>query len=203
MFRYLFSTLVAVYLITSSPLVRALPIMDPPAVERGGTTTAMADFGVSGAGFFDLLLNVPNTFKLLRIFDDDSDGGLATYNRWLDARYYGFFGGIIFDPSNTFPSSTFADGGFPYGLLGIRVTGGSPSGFDKIKLEFEALSMAPLGENPIGYWYDVDGNDSLDWLPATFNIRVVESAEAPEPYSLVLILSGLLTLFAVRRRRRV
>ncbi len=62
--------------------VQAVSISNPPAVHPGGATVAMGDFGISGFGYFDLWLSIPDKIRLLSIFDDPDYGSTtALYQR--------------------------------------------------------------------------------------------------------------------------
>ena len=209
MLRSLFCAFVGMFLIAGSLPVQALPISDPPPVEPGGTTTATADFGITGPGSFDLLLNVPAAFRLLSIYDDPSDGGMASYQRYAGAYFEAtssFNGADFTTLIGTFYAGSSGPWGFSYdpfnasnGYFGIRATdySGGTQGFAKIKLAFEALPTTAFGLYSVPYTYSLQ---SGSWQDGSFNIQVASAV--PEPAFGALMLAGLGALFTLRRRRR-
>jgi hypothetical protein len=190
MFRPVLPALLGTVMLLGSLSPQAGPILDSPAVEPGDTTTVMADFGIAGLSFFDLLLNVPGEFLLLSIYDDPSDGGVAQYQRYyVDPTF-----GLVLDPTAFLNGADFNANG----VLGVRVTDLSlgTQGFAKIKLDFGVFPTTGVGSYSIPYQYLLNGASQQG---DSFVIRV---GEAPAPGALVLILVGLGTLAVVRRRAR-
>ena len=211
-----------VLLWAAGPSAWAVPISDPPAVAPGATTTAMADFGISGSGYFDLWLDIPSGFELLRVYDDDSDGG--TYTGFTNAlftkgNYYG--GWALYQPyDGASLASTYAMNEWVFndnGELGLRVTdqSGGTWGFSKIKLDIKALPSATPGDHVVPYSYQASCPTSLGSCTSTVSGQTVTAvsgkgslnitvtgAQIPAAGIDLLLLSGLGGLFAAMRRRR-
>ena len=205
--KTIFGVLGAVLL--AGPVV-ASPIANPPAVAPGGTTVALAGFGVAGAGgYFDLWLTVPSEFLLVRISDDPGDNDTAGGYSGPYGLYQKYTGGIgsSLDLSFAYDGVLFNASGD----LGLRVTG-SHDGYSKVKLELQALSSIPVGDYTISYNYRTsndscqdDSSPSAGTCPSgTLNVTVTGGGTPQIPSAGIdlLLFSGLGGLVAARRIHR-